>query len=49
MLRLATEQLQSIYKKIDGITGDILGAICELGELIFLIMIYLISQFVWVI
>lgn len=41
--------IKSIYKKIDGITGDILGAICELGELIFLIMIYLISQFVWVI
>ncbi|MBP3887538.1 MAG: adenosylcobinamide-GDP ribazoletransferase [Cellulosilyticum sp.] len=35
--------VRSVYKKIDGITGDILGAICELAELLFLIVLYLIS------
>lgn len=31
----------SVYKKIDGITGDILGCICELSELCYLLLIYL--------
>lgn len=35
--------VRSVYKKIDGITGDILGAICELGELLFLVLVYLIG------
>lgn len=34
--------IKDVYKKIDGITGDILGCICEFGELGFLIYIYLI-------
>lgn len=33
-----------VYKKIDGITGDILGCICELSELIFLVLIFLIYR-----
>lgn len=33
--------IHSVYKKIDGITGDILGCICELSELAYLILIYL--------
>lgn len=32
--------IDSVYKKIDGITGDILGCICELSELIYLILVY---------
>ncbi len=32
--------VHSVYKKIDGITGDILGCICELAELGYLILIY---------
>lgn len=31
-----------IYKKIDGVTGDILGCTIELGELIYLFCIYLV-------
>ncbi len=31
-----------IYKKIDGVTGDILGCTIELGELIFLLFSYLV-------
>lgn len=31
-----------IYKKIDGITGDILGCTIELGELIFILYVYII-------
>lgn len=31
-----------IYKKIDGVTGDILGCTIELGELIFLLYSYII-------
>lgn len=31
-----------IYKKIDGVTGDILGCSIELGEVIYLLYIYLI-------
>ncbi|HSQ90022.1 adenosylcobinamide-GDP ribazoletransferase [Romboutsia sp.] len=32
---------QHIYKKIDGVTGDILGCSVELGEVIYLLYIYL--------
>lgn len=32
----------SIYKKIDGVTGDILGCTIELGELIFLLFSYVV-------
>lgn len=32
--------VRSVYKKIDGITGDILGCICELSELVYLMIIY---------
>lgn len=32
--------IRSIYKRIDGITGDILGAICEMTELVYLISVY---------
>lgn len=31
-----------VYKKIDGITGDILGCTIELGELIFILYVYII-------
>ncbi|MPM85589.1 Adenosylcobinamide-GDP ribazoletransferase [bioreactor metagenome] len=31
-----------VYKKIDGVTGDILGCSIELGEVIYLLYIYLI-------
>ena len=31
-----------IYKKIDGVTGDILGCTIELGELIFLLFSYIV-------
>ncbi|HEL4933725.1 TPA: adenosylcobinamide-GDP ribazoletransferase, partial [Clostridioides difficile] len=31
-----------IYKKIDGVTGDILGCGIELSELVYLIYIYLL-------
>lgn len=31
-----------IYKKIDGVTGDILGCTIELGELIFLLCAYIV-------
>lgn len=37
--------IKSVYKKIDGITGDILGCICELAELEFLILISLLGQY----
>lgn len=37
--------IQSVYKKIDGITGDILGCICELAELIYLILTYIMLKF----
>lgn len=30
-----------VYRKIDGITGDILGAICELSETLYLIVLFL--------
>lgn len=33
--------VRSVYKKIDGITGDILGCICELAELVYLMIIYM--------
>lgn len=33
--------VRSVYKKIDGITGDILGCICELSELVYLMIIYM--------
>ncbi len=38
--------IRSVYRKIDGITGDILGAICELSELGFLMMIHLVTRFI---
>ena len=31
-----------VYKKIDGVTGDILGCTIELGELIFLLYSYIL-------
>ena len=34
--------VRSVYKKIDGITGDILGCICELSELVYLIILYML-------
>lgn len=34
--------VRSVYKKIDGITGDILGCICELSELMYLMITYMI-------
>ncbi len=33
---------KSVYKKIDGVTGDILGCTIELGELVFLLYTYII-------
>lgn len=33
--------IKSVYRKIDGITGDILGCICELSELVFLMLFYI--------
>lgn len=33
---------KSVYKKIDGVTGDILGCSIELGELVFLLYTYII-------
>ena len=38
--------IKSVYRKIDGITGDILGAICELSELGFLIILHFIARFI---
>ena len=38
--------IKSVYRKIDGITGDILGAICELSELGFLMMLHFINQLI---
>ncbi|PHV72297.1 adenosylcobinamide-GDP ribazoletransferase [Sporanaerobium hydrogeniformans] len=41
--------IYSVYRKIDGLTGDILGAICEMGELMYLVFIYIgiqVSQWV---
>ena len=32
-------------KKIDGVTGDILGAVCELNQVIFLIAAFLLLKF----
>lgn len=40
MFVLVRLYIRSVYKKIDGITGDILGCICELSELVFLIILY---------
>lgn len=37
--------IRSVYKKIDGVTGDILGAICELSELVFILIAYLAYRF----
>ena len=36
--------IKRIYWKIEGITGDILGAICEVGEVTYLLLIYLGGQ-----
>lgn len=33
--------IKTVYRKIDGITGDVLGCICELTELGYLLIIYL--------
>ena len=33
--------MNHVYKIIDGLTGDILGAICELAEVVYLFMYYL--------
>ena len=33
--------IKTVYQKIDGITGDILGCICELSELAYLLMTYI--------
>lgn len=38
--------IRSVYKKIEGITGDILGCICELAELGYLLIIYLMYRVV---
>lgn len=35
----------SVYKKIEGVTGDILGCICEMAELEFLVIMYLVMKF----
>lgn len=35
-----------VYKKIDGITGDILGCTIELGELIYLVYTYMMIMFI---
>ena len=35
-----------VYKKIDGVTGDILGCSIELSELIYLIYIYISLIFI---
>lgn len=35
-----------VYKKIDGITGDILGCICELSEVLCLLLAYLLIKYV---
>lgn len=32
--------IKYVYTKIDGVTGDILGCICEMSELIYLIVMY---------
>ena len=37
--------IKSVYKKIDGLTGDVLGCICELSELGFLILIDFASTY----
>lgn len=36
--------IDSVYKKIEGITGDILGCICELSELIYLLLVVLMIR-----
>lgn len=36
----------SVYKKIDGITGDILGCSTEMSEVIFILYILIINQFI---
>lgn len=41
--------IRSVYKKIDGITGDVLGAICELAELIYLVIVYMVTHMIWII
>lgn len=33
--------VRGVYKKIDGVTGDILGCICEIAEVLYLGMMYL--------
>jgi adenosylcobinamide-GDP ribazoletransferase len=35
-----------VYKKIDGITGDILGCVCELSEVLCLLLVYLLIKYV---
>lgn len=37
--------IMSVYKKIEGITGDILGCICEMAEFEFLVIMYLVMKF----
>ena len=37
--------VRQVSKKIDGITGDTLGAIVELNEVLFLVVIYLMEVF----
>lgn len=39
--------IKSVYQKIDGITGDILGCICELSELGFLLVLSLMSRWIY--
>lgn len=39
--------VRSVYQKIDGITGDILGCICELGELMYLLLFYVIYYYLY--
>ncbi len=34
--------IKSVYKKIDGITGDVLGTICEFSEVMYLAGIYML-------
>ncbi len=37
----------SVYKKIDGITGDILGCSTEMSEVIFILYVLIINQFIF--
>lgn len=36
--------IYSVYKKIDGITGDILGCISEIGEVIYLLLVIMLMN-----